>query len=68
MNTDTPASEIPLHHRLQCLQSLLNMSALAKLSGMSVQTLSSKLQRGTRFTEREEKSIRRTLTNHHIDV
>jgi predicted RNase H-like HicB family nuclease len=39
--------------RLQVLQPLLNLSAVARAAGLKVQTLSSKLRRGTALTEDE---------------
>ena len=47
--------------RLAELQPVLNMSAVARAAGVSVQTLASKLQRGTPLTEDEARCIGQAL-------
>lgn len=60
-----PAVDITLD-RVKALQPLLNMSAVAKAAKMSVQTLSTKLTRGTAFTEEEAARIGQVLTSHGV--
>lgn len=60
-----PAVDITLD-RVKALQPLLNMSAVAKAAKMSVQTLSTKLTRGTAFTEAEASRIGQVLTSHGV--
>lgn len=50
--------------RVKSLQPLLNMSAVAKAAKISVQTLSSKITRGTALTEEEAASLGRVLAAH----
>lgn len=52
--------------RVMALQPLLNMSAIAKAASMSVQTLSSKLTRGTALTADEATRIGRVLAAHGV--
>lgn len=52
--------------RVRALQPLLNLSAVAKAAEMSVQTLSSKISRGTAFTEEESARIGRVLAAHGV--
>lgn len=50
--------------RVKSLQPLLNMSAVAKEAKISVQTLSSKITRGTALTKKEAASLGRVLAAH----
>ncbi len=52
--------------RVTALQPLLNLSAIAKAANISVQTLSSKISRGTAFTADESARIGRVLVAHGI--
>jgi predicted RNase H-like HicB family nuclease len=52
--------------RLTALQPLLNLSAIAKAANISVQTLSSKISRGTAFSADESARIGRVLVAHGI--
>lgn len=52
--------------RLTALQPLLNLSAIAKAANMSVQTLSSKISRGTAFSADESARIGRVFVAHGI--
>lgn len=52
--------------RVRALQPLLNLSAVAKAAEMSVQTLSSKISRGTAFTDEESARIGRVLAAHGV--
>ena len=52
--------------RLKALQPLLNLSAVAKAASVSVQTLSSKIARGTAFTEDEAARIGKVLAAHGV--
>jgi predicted RNase H-like HicB family nuclease len=52
--------------RVMSLQPLLNVSAIAKTAGISVQTLSSKIKRGTAFTPDESSRIGKIFTAHGI--
>lgn len=54
--------------RLTALQPLLNLSAIAKAANISVQTLSSKISRGTAFSADESARIGRVLVAHGIAV
>lgn len=60
-----PAVDITLD-RVKALQPLLNMSAVAKAAKMSVQTLSTKITRGTAFTQAEASRIGKVLTAHGV--
>ena len=52
--------------RVTALQPLLNLSAIAKAANISVQTLSSKISRGTAFSADESVRIGRVLVAHGI--
>lgn len=52
--------------RVKALQPLLNLSAVAKAAGISVQTLSSKLTRGTAFSPDESARIGQVLAAHGV--
>jgi predicted RNase H-like HicB family nuclease len=52
--------------RVTALQPLLNLSAIAKAANISVQTLSSKISRGTAFSADESARIGRVLVAHGI--
>ena len=54
--------------RVQALQPLINVSAIAKAAGLSVQTLSSKLTRGTALTEDEAGRIGGVLAAHGVSA
>ena len=60
-----PAADATLQ-RVCSLAPLLNVSSLAKASGMSVQTLASKLKRGTAFTAEEAARIGSVLHAHGV--
>ena len=54
--------------RVKALQPLLNISAVAKAAKISVQTLSSKITRGTALTEEEAASLGRVLAAHGLSA
>ena len=54
--------------RVKALQPLLNLSAIASASGISVQTLSSKISRGTALTPDESSRIGRVFISHGIEA
>jgi predicted RNase H-like HicB family nuclease len=56
-----PAVDTTLE-RVKTLQPVLNLSAVAKAAEMSVQTLSSKISRGTALTSDEAARLGRVLT------
>lgn len=60
-----PAADSTLE-RIASLAPLLNVSAVAKKAGMSVQTLASKIKRGTAFSEDEAKRIGGVLAAHGV--
>ena len=62
-----PATDMQLA-RLAALAPLLNLSAIARAAGMSVQTLATKLQRGTAFTTDEGTKIGSVLAAHGLVV
>jgi predicted RNase H-like HicB family nuclease len=61
-----PAPDVS-RERLATLAPLLNVSALARHAGMSVQTLSSKLKRGTALTEDETARVAEVLQSYGVD-
>ena len=60
-----PSMAKNLEH-LARMSPVLNMAALARQSGLSPQTLASKLQRGTSLSESERDSIGNTLLSYGI--
>lgn len=54
--------------RIQALQPLINVSAVAKTAGLSVQTLTSKIKRGTALTSDEAGRIGGVLAAHGVAV
>ena len=52
--------------RVMALQPLLNLSAVAKAASVSVQTLSSKIARGTALTQDEAARIGRVFAAHGV--
>ncbi|MDP1591389.1 MAG: type II toxin-antitoxin system HicB family antitoxin [Prosthecobacter sp.] len=54
--------------RITALQPLLNLSAIAKAADISVQTLSSKISRGTAFSADESARIGRVLAAHGVSA
>lgn len=54
--------------RIAALQPVLNLSAVAKAAGISVQTLSSKLSRGTALNENESTRIGQVLIAHGVSA
>ncbi len=52
--------------RVMALQPILNLSAIAKASRMSVQTLSSKITRGSTLTKAQAARIGRVLAAHGV--
>ena len=52
--------------RLASLVPILNMSRIAREAGISVQTMASKLKRGTPWTEAERESVSRVLSAHGV--
>lgn len=54
--------------RVQALQALLNLSAIAKAASISVQTLSSKISRGTALSADESARIGRVLAAHGVSA
>ncbi|MDE0219162.1 MAG: hypothetical protein OXJ90_07820 [Spirochaetaceae bacterium] len=52
--------------RLADLAKILNMSALSREAGISVQTLQAKIRRRTPLTGRETRQIVRALKRHHL--
>jgi predicted RNase H-like HicB family nuclease len=54
--------------RLQSLQPLINISAVAKAAHLSVQTLSSKVSRGTSLTAGEAMRIGQVLASHGVSA
>jgi predicted RNase H-like HicB family nuclease len=54
--------------RLKALAPVLKMAAIAKMAGMSAQTLASKMQRGTPLTEDEERRLGSVLQAHGVAV
>lgn len=53
--------------RVQALQPLINVSAIAKAAGLSVQTLSSKLTRGTALTSDESSRIGKVFISYGLE-
>lgn len=62
---DPPASDTALE-RLSTLAPVLNLSAVARAAGLSVQTLASKLSRGTALTADEAAKIGGVLNAHGV--
>jgi len=54
--------------RLADLASILNLSAVAREAGISVQTLQAKIRRGTRLTAEETRRIIEVLKRHHLET
>ena len=54
--------------RVKALQPLLNLSAIAAASGISVQTLSSKIVRGTALTSDESSRIGKVFVSYGIEA
>lgn len=54
--------------RVKALQPLLNLSAVAKAADISIQTLSSKLTRGTAFSAAESARIGRVFAAHGVSA
>jgi len=53
-------------HRLAELSSILNLSALARESGLKVQTLQAKIRRQTPLSGEETRRIVTVLKRHHL--
>jgi predicted RNase H-like HicB family nuclease len=60
-----PAQDTSLE-RLAAMAPVLNMAAIARQSGISPQTLASKIQRGSTLSETERKSLGSTLGSYGI--
>ncbi len=60
--------EDPLLHRMREISQLLNISEIARESGISKSTLRSKLKRGTRFTPEESARITHTLETRGLQI
>ena len=60
-----PATDIGLA-RLLTMGPVLNLSAIAREAGLSVQTLASKLKRGTALTEDERAKVGNVLAVHGV--
>lgn len=58
-----PSADVALE-RLSALAPVLNLSAVAREAGVPVQTLASKLQRGTALTREESKKVGGVLIAH----
>ena len=64
---EPPAADTALE-RLSALAPVLNLSAVARAAGVSVQTLASKLSRGTALTAAEAEKIGGVLTAHGVSA
>lgn len=60
-----PAADTAIE-RLAALAPVLNLSAVARAAGVSVQTVASKIKRGTAFTEDEARRIGEVLVAHGV--
>jgi predicted RNase H-like HicB family nuclease len=64
-----PKPELPLSvERLSALSDVVKISQLAKLSGISGQTLATKLKRGTEFSMSESRRLVRALGGHGLTL